>query len=116
MAEGHRAVVGVALLDQYMAVEPAHLVDGEHADAAKAAGLDGQHLALGDVGAQIALAVALEAVEGDVRGRNVRLQGAAGEVGVAVLGLQQAVLNELVFHRPVGAQLAGGGCCRSGSP
>ena len=33
------AVCDEMLLDQYMAVEPAHLVDGEHADAAKAAGL-----------------------------------------------------------------------------
>ena len=67
MTEGHGTVVGIALLDQHMAVEAAHLGDGEDADAAKAAGLDGQDLALGDVGAEVALAVALEAVEGDIR-------------------------------------------------
>ena len=35
MAEGHRPVVGIALLDEHMAVEAAHLRDGEHADAPK---------------------------------------------------------------------------------
>ncbi len=35
MAEGHGAVVGVALLDQHMAVEAAHLGDGKDADAAE---------------------------------------------------------------------------------
>ena len=109
VAEGHGAVVGEALLNQHMAVEAAHLMDGEHADAAEAGGSHRQHLALGDVGAQTALAVALEAIEGDLAGGDVALQGAAGEVGVASLRLQEAVLDELVLHGPVGAHLAGGG-------
>ncbi len=52
---------------------------------------------------------ALQAVEGDLAGGDVALQGAAGEVGVGAGGLQQAVLDELVLHGPVGAQLAAGG-------
>ena len=78
--------------------------------------LTGSTLALGDVGAQLPLAVALQAVEGDGGGGDVPLQGAPGEVGLGALGLQQAVLDQLILHRPVGAQLAAGGCCRSGSP
>ena len=102
-------MVGIALLHQHVAVEAAHLRDGEDADAAEGAGLDRQDLALGDVGAQLALAVALQAVEGDLGGSDVALQGAPGEVGVGALGLQQAVLDELILHGPVGAQLAAGG-------
>ena len=52
MAEGHRAVVGEALLDQHMAVEAAHLVDGEDADAAEARRRHRQDLAFRDVGAE----------------------------------------------------------------
>ena len=101
-------MVGVTLLYQHMAVEAAHLRDGEHADAAKAAGLDRQHFALGDVGAQRALAVALQAVEGDDGGGNVALQRAAGKIGVAAGGLQQAVLDQLVLDGAVGTHLAAG--------
>ena len=59
VAEGHRPVVGIALLNQHMTVEPAHLRDGKHADAAEGAGLHRQHLPLGDVGPELTLAVAL---------------------------------------------------------
>ena len=40
-------------------------------------------------------------------GRDVAFQRAAGEVRIAAGGLQQAVLNQLVLDRAVGAQLAG---------
>ena len=108
VGEGHGAVVGIALLDEDMAVEPAHLRNGEHADAAEGAGGHRQHLALGDVGAEVALAVALEAVEGDIAGGDVTLQGAPGEVRRAAV-LQQAVLDQLVLHRAAAAHLAAGG-------
>ena len=54
LAEGHGPVVGIALFHQHMPVEPAHLRDGKDADAAEGPGFHRQHLALGDVGAQIA--------------------------------------------------------------
>ena len=79
------------------------------ADAAEGPGGHGQDLALGDVGAELALAVALQAIEGDVRGGNVALKGAAGEVGIAADRLQQAVLDQLVLDGAVAAHLAGGG-------
>ena len=66
MAEGHRAVMREALLDQHVAIEAAHLMDGKDADAAKAGGFNGQNLALGDVGAKDPLAVALQTEEGDL--------------------------------------------------
>ena len=71
MAEGHGAVVRIALLDQHMAIEAAHLMDGKDADAAEAGGGHGQNLALGDVGTEIAVTVALQAVEGDLAGSDV---------------------------------------------
>ena len=65
MAEGHGSMVGIALLNQHMAVEPTHFRDGENADAAEAAGLYRQHLALGDAATQIFIRIALEPVEGN---------------------------------------------------
>ena len=85
----------IPLLHQHMAVEPAHILDGEHADAAEGAGRYRQYLALGDVGAYGAFAVTLQAVEGDGAGRDVPFQGAAGEVRLASFRLQQTVLNQL---------------------
>ena len=107
MAEGHGAVVGVALLDQHMAVEAAHLGDGKDADAAERTGGHRQNFALGDVGAEVALAVTLQAVEGDVGRRDVTFQCATGKVGLAARRLQQTVLDQLVLHGTVGAHLAG---------
>ena len=79
MAEGHRPRGGgSASLHQDVAVEAAHLGMAKTPIAAEGAGPDGQHLALGDVGAQPALAVALQAVEGDGGGGDVPLQGAPG--------------------------------------
>ena len=95
MAEGHGAVVGVALLDQHMAVEAAHLGDGKDADAAERTGGHRQNFALGDVGAEVALAVTLQAVEGDVGRCDVTFQCATGKVGLAARRLQQTVLDQL---------------------
>ena len=92
-----------------MAIEAPHFGNAEHADAAEGAGAHVQHLALGDIGAQIALAVALQAVEGDGAGRNIALQRAAGKVRLAARGLQQAVLDQLILDGAVAAQLALGG-------
>ena len=106
VAEGNRAVMGVAALDQDVAVEAVHLGDGEHADAAEGLGRHGQDLALGDVGLQHAVLVALEAIEGDLAGSDVALEGAAGDVGSAAV-LQQTVLDQLVLNSAAGAHLAG---------
>ena len=46
VAEGHRAVVRIALLDKHVAVEAAHLRDGEDADAAEAARMYRQNFTL----------------------------------------------------------------------
>ena len=96
VSERHRAVVGIALLDQDVAVEAAHLWNSEHANAAEGTGFHRQHLALGNVGPELTLAVALEAVEGNVAGGDVALQGAAGEVRFAVLWLQKSVLDQIL--------------------
>ena len=106
MAEGHGAVMGIALFDEHMAVETAHFGDGKDADAAEGLGGHRQDFALGDVGPQLPVAGALETEEGDVAIGNVALQSAAGEVrGAAVF--QQAVLDELVLHAAL-LQLAKG--------
>ena len=109
VGESNRAVVGIPLLDQHMTVEPAHLRDREDADAAEGAGGNRQDLAFRDVGAQSALTVALESVEGDLTGSDVAFQGAPGEVGLAVHGLQQTVLDQLVLDAAAAAHLAAGG-------
>ena len=95
VGEGHGAVVGIPLLDQHMAVEPAHLGDGEDADAAEGAGGNRQNLAFRDVGAQSALTVALEPIEGDLTGSDVAFQSASGEVGSTAV-LQQTILDQLI--------------------
>ena len=101
MAEGDRAVVRVALLDEDVAVEPAHLRDGEDADAAEGTGLDGQDLALGDVAAEVAVGVALQAVEGNLARRDVSFECAAREVGLGACRFEQTVLDELILDGTV---------------
>ena len=71
VAEGDRTVVRVALLNEDVAVEAAHLRDGEDADAAEAARMYRQNLALGNVASQHAVRVALEAIERNIACRNV---------------------------------------------
>ena len=109
VSEGHSAVMGVALLHQHVTVEAAHFGDGEDADAAEGAGSNVQNLTLSDVGAEHALAVALQAVEGHGAGGDVALEGAAGDVGLGAFGLKHAVLDQLVLDRAVSTHLAGGG-------
>ena len=46
VTEGHGAVVRIVLLDQHVAVEAAHFVDREHADASEGSGGDGKDLIL----------------------------------------------------------------------
>ena len=88
MTECNGAVVRVTLLDQNMEVETAPLMDAEDCNAAEGAGSNRQDLALCNVGAQDTLAVARQRVEWGVRGCNVTVQGAAGDVGSAA-GLVQ---------------------------
>ena len=108
MSKGHRTVVGEALLNEHMPVEPAHLVNGKHPDAAEACGCDRQNLALGNVGTEIALRVTLQTVERDIARGDVAFQRAAGEVGIGSFRLKETVLDELVLDRAVGAHLAAG--------
>ena len=103
MSERNRTVVRVPFLNQYMTVEPAHLRNREHADSAKRTGLHRQDLALGDIGAQFPFAVTLQTIESDIAGGNVALQGASGKIRLRILGLQQTVLDQLIFYRAVGA-------------
>ena len=86
MAEGHRTVVRIALLDEDVAVEAAHLRDGEDADAAERTSLDGQDLALGDVAAEFAVGIALEAIECNVARRDVSFERAAGKARMFTTG------------------------------
>ena len=65
MVEGHSTVMGIALLHQHVTIEAAHFLDGKDADAAEGTGGNVQHFAFGDVGAEVAFAVALQAIEGD---------------------------------------------------
>ena len=88
MAEGDRAVVRVALLDEDVAVEAAHFRDGEDADAAEGTGLHGQDLTFRDIATQVVVGVALEPVERDIACRNVGLERAAGEVGLGASRLE----------------------------
>ena len=106
MAEGNRAVVRVALLDEHMPVESPHLRDGEDTDAAEAARMYRQNFTLCNVAAEIAVGVALETVERDLACRDVGFERAAGEVGLGACRFEQTVLDELVLDRAVGAQLA----------
>ena len=46
MAKSHCPMVGEVLFNEHMAIEPTHLGNGKHADAAKGAGRYPQHLAL----------------------------------------------------------------------
>ena len=90
----------IALLDQHVAVEPTHLGDREHRDAAEGTRLDRQDLALGHIGAKRALGVALQSVEGDGAGCDVALECAACNVRRPAV-FQQPVLDKLVFYGPV---------------
>ena len=107
VSESHGPVVGIALLNQHMTVEPAHLGNGKYADAAETPGLDRQDPALGDVGAENAVAAALKAVEGDVAGGNVALQGAAGEVRFTAV-VARMIFNLQMIYDPERIVIGGG--------
>ena len=98
-------MVRVALLDEDVAVEAAHLRDGEDADAAERTGPDGQDLALCNVAAKHTVGVALEPIERDLARREVGLQRTAGEVRLGACRFEQTVLDELILDRTVGACL-----------
>ena len=54
MGERHRTMMRITLGQQHMAIETAHLRDGEHTDAAEGTSSNRQNLALGDVSGQTA--------------------------------------------------------------
>lgn len=86
MAEGDGAVMREVLLDEDVAVEAAHLRDGEDADAAEGVRSCWQDFAFSDVGTQLAIGRALEAEEGDVAVGDVAFEGAARDIRrIAVL-------------------------------
>lgn len=107
VAEGDRTVVRVALLDETMTVEAAHLRDGEDADAAEAARMYRQNFTLCNVAAKHTVGIALEAIERNIACRNICLECAAREVGLGACRLKQTVLDELILDRAVGSELAG---------
>ena len=74
MTEGDRTVVRVALLDEDVTVEAAHLVNREDADAAEAPRMYRQNFAFCDVAAQITVGIALQAVERDLACRKICLE------------------------------------------
>ena len=78
MSERNSAVMRIALLYQHVAVEAAHFLDGKDTDAAEGLGSYGQHFAFSQVGTNFAFAVALQAIEGDGAGGDVRLPACRG--------------------------------------
>ena len=97
----------IALLNQDMAVETAHLMDCENANAAEATCCHRQNLAFSNVCTHNTLTVALEAIECDIRCCNVALQRASREIRLASFRLKQTVLNQLILDRAIRAHLAG---------
>ena len=51
--EHHGSVVRIVLLDQYVTIEAAHVLDTEGTDAAERAGSNRQNLALSDISTQL---------------------------------------------------------------
>ena len=78
MSEGHCPMVRIVLLDQHMPIETSHLRNGEHADTAEGSGGHRQHLSLCYVGAKPIVRRGLQAVECDVPGDDISLQGTLG--------------------------------------
>ena len=91
VAECNCAMMRIMLLDEDMTVEAAHFLDGENADAAKAAGCHRKNFAFSDVGTKLTFAVALETIEGNVRCCDVAFERAAGEIRLAACRLEEAV-------------------------
>ena len=108
MTEGDRAVVRVALLNEHMTVEAAHLRDDEDADAAETPRMYRQNFTLCNVAAKHTVGIALQAVERDLACCKIRLERAAGKIRLRACRFEQTVLNELILDRAVSAELAGG--------
>ena len=94
-------MVRIVLLDEHMAVEPSHLRNGEHADGAKGTCGNRKHLSLCNVGSQLVVCRALEAVEGNAARLDVSFQCSLGYFDWKSPGH-----NHLVLHLTEG-QLSG---------
>ena len=105
MREGNGSVVRIALLDEDVTIEASHLGDCEDTDTTERTCGNIEYFTLGDVRAEIALRVALQAIECDVAGCDVALESTACEVGLATV-LKQTVLDELILDLAVRAHLA----------
>ena len=93
----------IALLDQNVAIESAHLLDCEDADAAEGSGSDRKDLALCDVCAKDVVRGALQTIEGDLTRLEVALEGSVGNLDRKI-----PCHDLLVLHLCV-AQSAGAG-------
>ena len=100
MLEGHGRVVGEALLDEDVPVEPPHLQDTDDADAAERLGIDVEDLAFGHVGSKDRVGRRLEPEDRHFPGPDPALERPPGHVRV-LPGLHQPVHDELVAHRRV---------------
>ena len=107
MTECNGTVVRISLLDEHVTIETSHLLDCEDCDTAEGTGRYVEDLALSDVGNKLAVAVALQTIEGDVACCDVALERSAGEIRIASFRLKKTVLDELVLDRTVAAHLAG---------
>ena len=103
--EGNCTVVRIALLDEHVAIEAAHLRNSEDTDTTERACRNVEHFTFCDVRAEVALRVALQAIECDVAGCDVALESTTSEVWLATV-LEQTVLNELILDLAVRAHLA----------
>ena len=107
VTECNSTVVRISLLDEHVTIEASHFLDGEDCDAAEGTGRNVEDLALSNVGNELAVAVALQTIEGDVACCDVAFERSAGEIRIASCGLKQTVLNELILDGAVCAHLAG---------
>ena len=92
MTECNSTMVRIVTFNQYVAVEAAHLGDGKDADAAERTGGHRQNFALGDVGAEVALAVTLQAQR---YASSPPLMGIFGLSVLVPLGRATSTLNPL---------------------
>ena len=93
VAKGDCPMVRVISLDQYMAVESPHLRNGKYANSAKGSGGNRQHLALGDIAAELIVGSGLQTVKGNISGHNISLQSTVGH-----LHRKRSCHDHLVLH------------------
>ena len=79
MAESNSAVMRIALLNEDMTIESSHFRNSENTDTTEGTCLNIENFTFSDIGTQNSLAVALEAIEGDVARRDIAVKGAAGK-------------------------------------